>query len=294
MVFHSPVEALEPAGPALGLRRRRRRAAQALPAVSHLSRLRHAGAHAAGQHRRLERRAHVVANRALYREKFARVLPILRRCSTWQRPMAASICGRRRRRRRSLHARAVRAAERDRAARQLPGARHAHGGNPGAGCVRISLVARVERMRAGRRAAHSRLHCLASRNNYSDHDLTTLRRDHRSRLRTPRRDHARTMRRRRCARRSRTASSCSTPARPASPRKATAVAGQRVAEEGRAAVFPRQRQPAHRRRLHALLRQGAAEVSPTSDDGRSSAPAACAWCRPPSRAAAPTSRPTSC
>ena len=43
-------------------------------------------------------------------------------------------------------------------------------------------------------------------------------------------------------------------------RRERRVDGQRLAEEGRAAVLPRERQPAHRRRPHALLRQGAAEV----------------------------------
>ena len=52
-----PVEALERAGPALGVRRRRRGDPRTLPALSHLPRLRRAGAHAARQHPGLERRS---------------------------------------------------------------------------------------------------------------------------------------------------------------------------------------------------------------------------------------------
>jgi hypothetical protein len=54
--LHQPVQAQQRAGPALGLRRRRRRAAEGLPALPHLPRQRDEPDGAARQHRGLERR----------------------------------------------------------------------------------------------------------------------------------------------------------------------------------------------------------------------------------------------
>ncbi len=54
--LRQPVEALERAGTALGLRRRRCRADQGLPALPHLSRLGDVAGRRGGEHRRMERR----------------------------------------------------------------------------------------------------------------------------------------------------------------------------------------------------------------------------------------------
>ena len=73
-----PVEALERAGPALGFRRRRSAGARRVPPVSHVSRLR--GAPSIVQRASIPAwsdETHVVENRRLYREKFARVVPML-------------------------------------------------------------------------------------------------------------------------------------------------------------------------------------------------------------------------
>ena len=60
-----------------------------LPALSHLSWLRHAGPHAARQHRRLERRRACRGEpRAVSREIRARAARSSRRCSTWSNPTA--------------------------------------------------------------------------------------------------------------------------------------------------------------------------------------------------------------
>ena len=66
-----------------------------------------------------------------------------------------------------------------------------------------------------------------------------------------------------------------------------------VGEESRAALVPAAGQRGARRRLHALLRQGAVEVRALRPRRRSRQ-AASASCRRPRCAAAPTSRRTSC
>ena len=120
-----PVEALERAGPAFGIRRRRR----AFLARFRLYRTYHGCAVPA--HTQLASmpawndEAHVVENRRLYREKFARVTPVL--AAALQQDIAIPAGGfylwPRRRQRRGLRARPVRAAARDRAAGPLPRAR---------------------------------------------------------------------------------------------------------------------------------------------------------------------------
>jgi hypothetical protein len=89
------VQALEPARVAIRTGRRRGGADRALPALSHLPRLRHAGADATGQHRGLVDDAHVATNRHIYQQKFDHVLPILRPCWRSNGPPARSTCGRR-------------------------------------------------------------------------------------------------------------------------------------------------------------------------------------------------------
>jgi N-succinyldiaminopimelate aminotransferase len=67
-----PVEALEPARPALRLRRRRRAHPRRLPALPQLPRLRHAAASPGRQHAvAWSDEEHVIENRERYREKFA-------------------------------------------------------------------------------------------------------------------------------------------------------------------------------------------------------------------------------
>ena len=70
-----PVEALECARPALGLRRRRRGAAQAVPALPHLSRLGDVAGRRRGEHRRVERRGARAREPAQVRAKFAALQP---------------------------------------------------------------------------------------------------------------------------------------------------------------------------------------------------------------------------
>ena len=71
VVVRQPVEALERAGTALGLRRRRRGADQGVPALSHVSRLGDVAAVAAASIAAWNDEEHVRANRALYARKFA-------------------------------------------------------------------------------------------------------------------------------------------------------------------------------------------------------------------------------
>jgi N-succinyldiaminopimelate aminotransferase len=77
--LHQPVQAQQRAGAAQRLCGWRRGADEGVFAVPHLPRQRHEPGGAGGQHRRLGRRDHVVANRAQYRKKFAQVTPLLAR-----------------------------------------------------------------------------------------------------------------------------------------------------------------------------------------------------------------------
>ena len=145
IVFHCSLQALERARAALRLRRRRPGDHQALPAVSHLSRQRHAGADAARQHRRLAgRRARRAPTARLYQEKFARVLPHPRAAAGGERAgrRVLPVAGRRRRRR-ALRARAVRAQNITVLPGSYLGRARARAAIPGAGRVRISLVPAV-------------------------------------------------------------------------------------------------------------------------------------------------------
>ena len=118
---------------------------QALPAVSHLSRLRHAGAHAARQHRGLERRrARGREPRAVPREIRARAADPRSRCSTWCCRTARFYLWPDVRGDDEAFARDLFATQN---VTVLPGsylARDTRAGNPGRQRVRISLVAPVE------------------------------------------------------------------------------------------------------------------------------------------------------
>ena len=147
--FHT-VQALQPARPALGLRGRRCGADATVPALSHLPRLRHAGAHAARQHRRLERRcARDRPTARCYRDKFDRVLPILAPVLEAHAPdggfyLWPNVGG--------DDEAFTPACMRSRTSPCCPAATwraRRPRGNPGAGYVRISLVAPGSRMCAG-------------------------------------------------------------------------------------------------------------------------------------------------
>ena len=140
-----PVEALERAGPALGVRRRRREVPRTLP----LYRTYHGCAVPA--HTQLASvpawndEAHVVENRRLYREKFARVTPVI--AAALQQDIAIPAGGF------YLWPRVGddEAFTRELFAQQhvtvLPGrylARETGSGNPGLGRIRISLVASLD------------------------------------------------------------------------------------------------------------------------------------------------------
>ena len=115
-------------------------------AVSHLSRLRHAGAHAAREHRRLERRRPRRRQpRAVSREICARAADPRSRCSTWwSRTARFYLWPDVQRRRRSLHARACSPRRISPSCRAAISRATPRAGNPGRQRVRISLVAPVE------------------------------------------------------------------------------------------------------------------------------------------------------
>ena len=173
---------------------------------------------------------------------------------------------------------------------------------PGRGRVRISLVATVPEC-VDAAAAHSRVLLAAIRGMRVMLHRPLLirvrrmtarpRRHHRRRLRAPHRiqPEERTRRSARCRRAGDRAARHRQGARRRETRRP--VARQSMAEEGRAAVVPAQRQPADRRRLHAVLRQGRRSSTPTTMK-RASAPKACASCRTRSCGAARTSRRTPC
>ncbi len=136
-----PVQALEPAGTALRVRRRRSQADRPLPPVSDLPRQRDAGADAAGQHRGLGDDAHAAANRRLYQEKFARVLPMLRRTDAAGAPRPVRFtCGPRSGGDDEASPASCMRSRTSPCCRAVTSARDAGAGNPGAGRVRISLV----------------------------------------------------------------------------------------------------------------------------------------------------------
>ena len=154
--------------------------------------------------------AHVAENRALYREKFARVLPMLapvldvdaagRRLLPVARRARATT--------RRSRANCSRAQQCHRPARQLPGARQRTAGNPGRGRVRISLVPTVDEcvdaaQRIARFAEHASPTTVTT--DLTEHLAATIDAAFERRAEfTPRR-----RRRRQCAMPSRSASSCS-------------------------------------------------------------------------------------
>ena len=159
---HQPVQAHQRAGHALGLRRRRRGAAQALPALPHLPRQRDEPGGAGGQHRGLERRgARGRRTATLYR---AQVRRRSRRC--WREVLDVRAARRRLlpvgRRAAGVagddvaFARApARSIQCDGPAGQLPRARGAWQSTPARGRIRMALVADDRRMPRSR-AAHRR------------------------------------------------------------------------------------------------------------------------------------------
>ena len=186
--LHQPVQAQQRAGPALGLRRRRRRAAQGLPALPHLPRQRDEPGGAARQHRGLERRgARGGQPRAVPRQVRAGHAAAGRRAGRARCPTPASTSGP------ACPAggddvafapRPARSIQCDRAAGQPAGARSAHGRNPGAGRVRMALVAAVaECLEAAQRIVSYTQSSLRD----DAHD-PQLQNRHRPRLGRPRRD----------------------------------------------------------------------------------------------------------
>ena len=125
--LRQPVEALECARPALGLRRRRCGAGQAVPAVSHVSRRRRCRRRvAAASIAAWQDEAHVVENRAQVRAEVRRAAAAA--CDGARLPDAGGgvlPVGAHAGRRRGVRARALRRAERHRAAGQLHRARRA-------------------------------------------------------------------------------------------------------------------------------------------------------------------------
>ena len=130
--------------------------------------------------------AHVAANRALYRRKFDRVLPILQPVIDVVAPGRRLLpVARRGRRRRGLHRRPVRRAEHHRRARVIPGARHAQ--RQSRRGLRTHLARCTRRgMRAGCRT-HPRIS--SCHGNTPDHDRLPAP-AHRGRVRETRRTHA--------------------------------------------------------------------------------------------------------
>ena len=147
------VEALERARTALRLRRRRSGADQALSSVSHLSRLRHAGAHATRQHRRLERRrACRRESRAVSREIRARAADPAPVLDVVEPDGAFYLWPDVQRDDETFTRELVRDAESHHPARQLPRARHAR--RQPRPAARAHLAGRAGRRMRDRRAAH--------------------------------------------------------------------------------------------------------------------------------------------
>ena len=261
---------------------------EAVPALSHLSRLRDEPGRAARQHRRLERRgararatARCTARSSRASCRCSSSAARRRRCPT---PASTSGCARR-----STTPSSPAAAtpiQCDGAARQLSRARRRDGVNPGAGRVRIALVRRVEecveaaqridRSFASRSALTER--CKKSSTppwNTAPHSAPATRpRELRDAVEEVIADlDAGTAARRREGRRR--------------------VGHAPVAQEGGAAVFRLNDNRVMRRRRHPLLRQGADQVRAPTTPTVARQPAS-ASCRRRSRAAAPTSPRTSC
>ena len=149
--LHQPVQALQRAGAALRLRRRRRAAAQGLPAVPHLPRQRDEPAGAARQHRRLDRRGPRAGQPRLVPQQVRSGHAAFGRCpgcASSRRRFLPLGCG-------AGFGAGCRSRAGDDVAfalqllaqynvAVLPGsllAREAHGHNPGAGRIRMALVA---------------------------------------------------------------------------------------------------------------------------------------------------------
>ena len=290
VVFSSLSKRSNCPGHALGLRRRRRGAAQEIPALPHLPRLRDEPRRAAA------RRSPPGATRRTCartggstREKFDAVLPLVatplagRDARRRLLPLAAHAD-----RRRRVRAPPVRA---NTMCSVLPGsylAREAHGVIPGTNHVRIALVAPLEECVEARSA--DAIHAQFAR----ERAMRRLQNDHRRRLGKPRQPQPR-QRAARAARGASTRRIAGLDARQAARRREDRrrVDHAPVDQEGGAAVVPPRGQPRHGGRRHALLRQGA-DSKFASYDAATSPPAASASCRPPSRAAAPSSRRTWC
>ena len=140
--LRQPVQALERAGPALGLRRRRRGARQGVPALPHLPRLGDVAGGRRGEPRRLERRSARARQSPPTTPRSSRCCSrgSPRRCpARCPRPRSTSGPGRR-----STTRSSPAACYAERNVTVLPGSylgRSVDGANPGSGYVRVALVA---------------------------------------------------------------------------------------------------------------------------------------------------------